>query len=134
MFIELFCTERGCDCRNVMIYVYHVETKQQVASLRYCWKSKSYYDKIRLDFREEVPGVFIDMGTSGSYNKFFRKTLEELCFGNADPNNETEYAQRLKRHYQQFREKLRESNLYDDEKLMIPQPYSPCPCASGKKI
>lgn len=52
MFIELFCTEFDCDCRNVIIIVFHVEKKEQVARLRYCWETQSYYDEICLNKSE----------------------------------------------------------------------------------
>ncbi|MCB1181045.1 MAG: tetratricopeptide repeat protein [Chlamydiia bacterium] len=136
MFIELFCTELDCDCRNVMIVVFHVEKELQVTRLRYCWETKSYYDKIGLAFREDVPGVFVDFGYSSPYSKYFVKAFEEMCYGNAHSKSETEYAKRLKRHYQQFREQLKNNQRDVDEaaEQMIPQPYSPCTCASGKKF
>ena len=112
-----------------MIVVFHIEKQQQVARLRYCWETKSYYDKIDLDFREDVPGVFIDFGGSGPYSKYFANALEELCYGNTYSKNETEYAKRLKRHYQQFREQLKKDQSDDEEtaQLMVPLPYNPCP-------
>lgn len=136
MFIELFCTELDCDCRNVMIVVFHVENDQQITRLRYCWETKSYYDQIDLDFREDVPGVFVDFGYSSLYSKYFANAFKEMCYGNARAKNETEYAKRLKRHYQLFREQLKKSQQDSDEAMqqMIPQPYSPCTCASGKKF
>lgn len=136
MFIELFCTELDCDCRNVMIVVFHVEKERQVAQLRYCWETKSYYDKIDLDFREDVPGVFVDFGDLSPYSEYFADVLEEMCYGNTHSKNETEFAKRLKRHYRQFREQLKKNRQDADEaaQQMIPQPYNPCPCASGKKF
>lgn len=136
MFIEFFCTELDCDCRNVMIVVFHVEKERQVARLRYCWGTKSYYDKIDLDFKEDVPGVFVDSGALNLYGEYFANLLKEMCYGNTSSKNETEFAKRLKRHYRQFREQLK-INLQDTDEAMeqmIPQPYNPCPCASGKKF
>lgn len=136
MFIELFCNEIDCDCRNVMIVIFHVEKKRQIARLRYCWETKSYYEKIHLDFREDVPGVFVDFGDLNSYSEYFADILKEMCYGNTHSKNETEYAKRLKRHYLQFREQLKKNQRDADEaaQQMIPQSYNPCTCASGKKF
>jgi tetratricopeptide (TPR) repeat protein len=136
MFIELFCNEIDCDCRNAMIVVFHVEKKQQVTRLRYCWESKSYYDRIHLDFKEDVPGVFVDFGYSSPHSKYFANIFKQMCYDNMHSKNETEYAQRLKRHYRQFREQLKTNQRDDDEiaQEIIPQSYDPCTCASGKKF
>ena len=109
MLLELFCTEQDCDCRNVMISVFHVEKKQHVVRLCYCWGAKSYYDGIGLDFMAEVPGVFVDMGSANPFGKYFEDAFKSMCYLNPDSKIETEYAQRLKKHYRQFREQLRKN-------------------------
>ena len=84
-----------------------------------------------------MPGVFIDVGGAlNSHSKFFLKALKELCYGqDIQGRGEAEYAKRLRRHYQQFRQKLQQNAQEEDEVAFrtIPKPYDPCPCVSGKK-
>lgn len=134
-FIELFCSDPDCDCRNVMIYVFHVEKQQQVTQLRFCWEKQSYYDRIGLDFRTDLPAVFVDFGFSYPYSNYFADAFKKLCYGDAHTKVETEYAKRIKRHYEQFREQLKKDQKdIEAAQRMIPEPYDPCPCASGKKF
>ncbi|MBM3191448.1 MAG: tetratricopeptide repeat protein [Chlamydiae bacterium] len=135
VFVESLCTETGCDCRNMMITVLHIETKQMVTRLRFCWEKPLFYKSIGLDFMEdELPGVFIDLGCHNfPYSKYFLDVFREMCYGKAPSKKETPYAQRLKQHYRQCHERIAEQ----DEaavRLMIPQTYDPCPCNSGKKF
>ncbi len=136
MFIELFCTELDCDCRNAMILIYHVEKRQTITRLRYCWETKSYYDRINLDFEGDVPGIFVDIGFSGPYSEYFANVLKEMCLDNEHSINDTDYSERLKKHYRLFRDKLKKKPLNVDKaaQLTIPHPYNPCTCASGKKF
>lgn len=136
VFIELFCTDLDCDCRNAMILVFHTETDRLVTRLRYCWEEKAYYDKIGLDFGKNLPGVFIDIGHASPHAKYFLNTLEQMCYDNTHTKNETDYAQRIKRHYRQFREQLKNNHRDSNEAALkaIPKSYDPCTCVSGKKF
>ena len=46
-FLEMFCNERGCDCRRVMFYVVsdYDERKHVKAVIAWGWESRHFYKK-----------------------------------------------------------------------------------------
>ena len=87
-FIELYCTERGCDCRRVMLQVLS-ERDGVVASISYGFDRKG-----------EMPGPFLDpLHDRSPYAEQLQKLTEELLL--SDPV----YTARLERHYRMIKEK-----------------------------
>lgn len=43
LFMEMFYTEKGCDCRKVMFSVYSNDQKEPLAIIGYGWESESFY-------------------------------------------------------------------------------------------
>jgi hypothetical protein len=87
-FIELYCTESGCDCRRVMLQVLS-ECDGVVASISYGF-----------DRNGEIPGPFLDpLHKRSRYAEGLLKLTEDLLF--SDPV----YVARLERHYSMMKEK-----------------------------
>jgi hypothetical protein len=87
-FVELYCTERGCDCRRVMLQVVN-ERDGIVASISYGFDRKG-----------EMPGPYLDpLHKRAPYADALLKMTEKLLF--SDPV----YVARLERHYQMIKEK-----------------------------
>jgi hypothetical protein len=45
VFCELFCNERGCDCRRVFFSVISESQKRMEAIVAYGWETKAFYAK-----------------------------------------------------------------------------------------
>jgi hypothetical protein len=87
-FFELYCTERGCDCRRVMLQVVN-ERDGIVASVSYGFDRKA-----------PMAGPYLDpLHKRASYAKGLVRLMEELVF--SDPA----YVARLERHYRMMKDK-----------------------------
>src|SRR5882724_5355072 len=42
-FIDLYCTDLDCDCRNVFIDVFNLQSRESVATISYGWEPLEYY-------------------------------------------------------------------------------------------
>jgi hypothetical protein len=99
-FIELYCTDKKCDCRRVMINVMVQHSGAKVwATLNYGWESVDFYAKWCGDkeLAQDMAGVHLDPLNSQSV--YSRELLELFEYMIADKT----YVERLKRHYQLFR-------------------------------
>ena len=104
-FLEMFCNERGCDCRRVFFYVVSSLGRDVEAVIAYGWESPAFYAKWLHDddpaMLAELQGPVLNMGSpqselAGGILTLFRKILlrDEV------------YIERVKRHYQMFRDKI----------------------------
>ena len=138
-FVEYFCNEPDCDCRNVMIHVMTVEPHVKLwAVLRYGWEPKEFYLDWMGDeneFTENMPGAFIDPAHSPNdlaaqeFLSVFTHMIE----------NDKKYAKRIETHYQMYKYVI-DAEDFEEEKS---RPYrlpnkkigrnDPCSCGSGKK-
>lgn len=139
-FLELFCTDRECDCRNVFIHVIAESNHKTTAVLRYGWESKKFYRKWfggSSELDEYFPGVVIDplQGLSTPLTQEFLGLFKHVL------EVDKQYAKRLETHYRLFKEKIGEkqnkpvpiaSKKYDTLGQKINR-NDPCPCESGKK-
>ncbi|MGJ8640187.1 MAG: hypothetical protein ACSHYA_12430 [Opitutaceae bacterium] len=50
-FLDQYCTDKTCDCRKVIIHVFHNQTF--VSAVDYGWGSKSYYAKWLRTYKED---------------------------------------------------------------------------------
>ena len=113
-FLEMFCNERGCDCRRVMFYVMSDcdEQRRVKAVIAWGWESRHFYRKW---FRSDDPemlaalkGPTLNMGSPQS-------ELAPALLGLArrillqDPA----YVERVKAHYWAFRNKIEGRNIVE---------------------
>ena len=141
-FVELFCDEKNCDCRRVMISVLANRTKKIMATIN-----------MGFDSDDVDAGPFLDpLNPQSEYSRYFIKMFTDVV------NDDPEYLDRLERHYVMFKEKM-DRKPYKGKpfeeagtvKLVPsePRPWKspvpsaapgkkigrnqPCPCGSGKK-
>ena len=136
-FLELFCDELDCDCRNVVIHVISLKPYKTWAILRYGWEKKQFYmdwfyGDVDNQLVQNFPGVFIDfmmdMGspTSDVWLEIFKQMLHEDAL----------YANRIKAHYKMFKD------MIEKEQIKLPMRNMGkktgrndlCLCNSGKKF
>lgn len=131
-FAELYCTDKKCDCRRVMIMVLHFGENQgfeQVASFSYGWEPLSFYrnwsmgldEQAVIDFKgPELQPFHVQASYAELLLAIFKDTLQQ------DPA----YAKRLERHYKMFKWKL---GMKFPKSLHF-DPTIACPCKSGKSF
>ena len=103
--LEMYCDDPGCDCRRVFLEVYDWEGRKSMAFIAYGWEGKEFY---RNWFRGGDPEVIRDLqgpvlNNGSPQSKFapaFLKMVKDVVL--SDPA----YIERLKRHYQMFKEKV----------------------------
>jgi hypothetical protein len=107
-FLEFYCDEPGCDCRRVTISVLRPETGRGKvwATISYGWESPDFYRRWSLAGSDpiEMKGPSLDpLNPQTQYSSalldLFRFVLESA-----------EYVERLKRHYQMFRDSVEKGN------------------------
>lgn len=141
-FLELFCQDIDCDCRNVMIAVISSDPPKRWAVLRYGWESKRFYKKWFSgdnELAQHFPGVFLDTGMSprNAMSQAFLTLFKQMI------RNDPGYAKRIEVHYDLFKEKIQakqmqqtpESDLITTRKSADkPKRNDLCPCNSGQKF
>jgi hypothetical protein len=91
-FIELYCIDSDCDCKRVMINVIATTSKKHLATINYGFGAE-----------EETPEPFLDpLNKQSRYSNIFLSLFKRFI-------NEAEYKSRLKKHYKQVKEALRDS-------------------------
>jgi len=148
-FLELYCDEKDCDCRRVMISVFGVNQGKFLASIA-----------LGFDSGEVGAGPFLDpLGSQSIHSQDLLQLFTNVI------NDDPDYLARLQRHYMQYKEKIdgrpyngrpfedpdsvkrTPSDLEDAfaGRLLrsLPEPArwqgrkvgrnDPCPCGSGKK-
>jgi hypothetical protein len=110
-FVELYCDERGCDCRRVLLNVVSPSSNKILAVIAYGWESRDYYIK----WMGDDDSLVIDSLMGPTLNMMSPQTalampllslFRELLL--ADPP----YMQRIMRHYDMFRQKVEHSAKY----------------------
>jgi hypothetical protein len=105
LFRELYCNDRGCDCRRVFFSVFSEKHERELAIVAYGWETKAFYAKWMgnddLATLVELQGPILNLGSpqSALAPKILELTKEVLL---KDPA----YVDRLKRHYALFRKKI----------------------------
>jgi hypothetical protein len=111
-FLEFYCDEPGCDCRRVMLDVLRPETggSKIWATISYGWESLDFY-------REWVGAASDPLEIKGPYldplnpqTKYSRALLNLFRFLLQSPD----YVERLKRHYQMFRDSVEKERGQQD--------------------
>lgn len=105
LFVEMFCNEKGCDCRRVMFSVFHDEQKEPLAYIGYGWESESFYKKWmrsndKAMARQLMKPSLNELSVQSVYARkilgMFNKVLLPA----------TSYLARVKTHYRLFRKDL----------------------------
>jgi hypothetical protein len=103
-FMELYCNEPGCDCRRVIIDVLRPETgwRKIWATISYGWDSPDFYRKWCGDPSDpfDAKGPYLD--PLNPQSRYSPALLDLFRFILESPD----YVERLKRHYQMFRESV----------------------------
>ncbi len=105
VFRELYCNERGCDCRRVFFTVFSESQKREEAVVAYGWETKAFYAKWMgnsdLATLAELQGPILNPGSAQSpLAPAILKLTEEVLL--KDPA----YVDRLKRHYALIRQTI----------------------------
>ncbi len=109
-FLELYCDELDCDCRRVLIHVVSKATGPRIwATINYGWETADYYytawmrDKklAKLFVGAKLDPLNPQTQYAEACLKLFKRMLKDRA-----------YVDRLKRHYQMFKDQLkREAGL-----------------------
>lgn len=109
-FRELFCNERGCDCRRVFFSVTSEKQQRMEAVIAYGWETKAFYAKwmgsADLDTLVDMQGPILNLGSPQSplAPAILQLTKDVLLKDSA-------YLERVKRHYALFRQKIQGGKL-----------------------
>jgi hypothetical protein len=100
--LEMFCDERGCDCRRVFFYVVSQRTNDVVAVVGYGWESPDFYIKW---LRDDDPEMIRDlMGPSLNLMSPQSKLAPAILEMVRDALRDEAYVERIKGHYKMFRQ------------------------------
>ena len=101
-FVELFCTDKKCDCRRVMFTVIHEQYKHPLAVIGYGWETLAFYKKwmhtndtkMVLELTKPILNDFSEQSIHAkNILKMFNKVLMI----------DKAYLERIKNHYKQMR-------------------------------
>ncbi len=104
-FLEMFCNEPDCDCRRVFFSVVSSLHNEVEAVVTYGWETANFYRKWLNDddpkFIAELQGPSLNVGSPQSrLAPTLLNLVEEVLL------QDDAYVERIKRHYQMFRDKL----------------------------
>ncbi len=133
--VEAYCDEVGCDCRRVFFNVYSEERNEIVAVIAYGWENRKFYADW---FGDNDPQAIAELqgpilNLTSQQSELAPILLDKIKYVLKDRN----YVERLKRHYQMFKDLIEEENkdvtsVKSDRRVKIGR-NDPCPCGSGKK-
>ncbi|MBU0513088.1 MAG: hypothetical protein KJ638_15485 [Chloroflexi bacterium] len=115
--IEMYCNESGCDCRRVFFDVYDWDKKKSNAYIAYGWEDEEFYANWLFystapeDIKELQGPILYPLSPQSKYAPAFLKLVKGVL------EVDQRYVDRLKRHYEMFRETL------DDEPDQNPKPH-----------
>jgi len=104
-FCEMFCDERGCDCRRVFFYVISTNRRSVEAVIAYGWESADFYARW---MKQPDPASVVELQgpclNFGSPASELAPALLRLFQSTLLPD--AAYIDRVKRHYRLFRERI----------------------------
>jgi uncharacterized protein YchJ len=132
-FIELYCADKKCDCRRVMMHVFFTDSNQvrsRLAVLSFGWEPKAFYRKWAPNLSDDDLKYFKgpDLDPHERQTSHSERLLE--CF--KIMLNDGAYRQRIIRHYVQFKQKTGMKMPKDLEGLS--GSMQDCGCKSGLKF
>ncbi len=103
--VEMYCDERGCDCRRVIFYVVSPLEKDVEAVIAYGWEGPEFYAQWMRDgspeMIEELQGPILNMGSpQSSLAPAILKIVKDIIL------QDCAYVERIKSHYAMFRAKI----------------------------
>lgn len=105
LFVEMFCNEKGCDCRRVMFSVYYNNQKEPLAYIGYGWESESFYKKwMRSDDKAMARQLMKPSLNEMSKQSVYARKILGMFNSVLLPG--TSYLARVKAHYSLFRKEL----------------------------
>jgi len=136
-FIELYCDEPDCDCRRVFLSVHSEKEQKIVAVVAFGWESEKFYanwmGSNNPEYIKDLKGPVLNMASPQSkFADNWLKFIAEVLL------KDKQYVERLKKHYQLFREKVEEEeHVEKTNRSILASPKvgrnELCPCGSGKK-
>lgn len=115
-YFEMFCDERGCDCRRVFLYVVcRAIQEDPLAVIAYGWETREFY--VNWFGRDDPKHINMLMGPG--LNEADRQTkfaYPLLAIFKKWLVPETKYINRIKRHYTKFRTVVDSENVIDFSK------------------
>lgn len=104
-FVEMFCDERGCDCRRVFFYVISPDHKGPLAVVAYGWEPLAFYAKwIRYGDKAmsaDLKGPSLSrLSPQSALAPAILDLTENVLL------KDKLYIERLKRHYRMFRDRI----------------------------
>jgi len=117
-FLEMYCDERGCDCRRVFFYVISPPKKEPLAVVAYGWESPEFYARwIGNDDPEtieELQGPILNMcSPQSSLAPAVLELVRDVLL------QDELYVERLKTHYRMFRDKVARKLLLKRRRVKI---------------
>lgn len=121
-FVELYCEDKNCDCRRVIITVLGQNSSKIMATI-----------SMGFDPEDDQAGPFLDpLNEQSQYAQYFLETFLKNI------NNDPEYLKRLERHYVMFKEKVTGKPYmgrpFGDGPRQIRSPKEPILPASVRKV
>ena len=116
-FLELFCDEPACDCRRVFLSVISSRQKNLECVIAYGWEGRDFYAKWMGDDEPAVidtlHGASLNMSSprtdlARAILELFKKVLLQ----------DGAYIERIKRHYQVFRDRIDKKSANTDSSKM----------------
>jgi len=104
-FLEMYCDERGCDCRRVFFFVISRSSKRVEAVVAWGWEDADFYAKW-FTYNDpsvvaELKGPILNVGSpQGKFAPAILKLVQDVLLVDRD------YIERIKKHYQMFRARI----------------------------
>ncbi len=113
-FVEYYCANPACDCRQVLIVVLARNSPDTPAAfIRYGWESEEFYrrwfeerpeEEAAELFRELTTATLDSIASQSSFAGYLLNQFQGMIA------NESEFAARFERHYRAFRATLKSKN------------------------
>ena len=106
-FVELYCDEPGCDCRHVFVQVLrpHTGWTKVWATISYGWESPEFYREWSGDPADAPEWAGTRLEPLQPQSQYAEELLDLFRFILQSPD----YEERLRRHYELFRQSVSES-------------------------
>lgn len=132
-FVELYCNDMKCDCRNVYIQVINRNYPEPLATISYGWESLKFYKdwmggKDNNDIIEDFKGPSLALTQQSKYADTLLELFIEIL-------KDDKYVERLKEHYNLFKDEIKKRTVLENQQVNETKVgrNDPCICGSGLK-
>lgn len=134
-FIELYCTDIGCDCRNAYIHVVRSGETKPLAILNYGWESLKYYKAWMGGGKEAETAARTLKGVSLGFLQAQSKYADKFLDIFKEMLKNRGYRERFKAHYGLFKYEINKNNGHKARNFKNTKigRNDPCSCGSGLK-